>query len=762
MISLGDAIGYLTLDTSGLSDGLSSAVRDLREFRQNAEDSGSRVTALSSTFGKVGSTLTTTLTLPLVGAGAAFVNYASDMENALTKIQTQTGSTTEEMEAYEQSLKNIYSGGYGESFEDVADAISEVSKQMDSLDSEGIESATQDALVLRDAFEYDVSESVRAADTLMTNFGVTSEEAFNLIATGAQNGLDYSGELLDSINEYSVQFKKVGMDADDMFNLFQIGMESGSFNLDKLGDAVKEFSIRVIDASDTTNEGLQMIGLDVDETVSKFEQGGDAAREAFMQVIDGLEAMESPFEQSIAGVDLFGTMWEDLGPEVVLSFNDITDAAYATSDAIGAMDTAQTETLSGAVTRLKNNFQILAAELGESIAPIVGRIADAFASLAQKFSGLSDGTQRFIVIIGSIAAAVGPVLIIVGKVITAVQTLIPVIQTIVTVITKINPIIAIITTAVGLLFAAWNTNFMGIQEKTQQVFTFLQGLFQSFISIIQTVWTTFVNALQTIWSGIWDSIVLIFNTIKDNILLVLDTFIAIFTGDWSTAWENIKLIFQNTWNMIKGVAENIWNIIKSLFGDFLNSLVSALKSIGSSLLSAAESAFNAIKEGFQTVWEAITGWFSKAVEDPVGAVEDLGSALFNAGKAAFNKLWDGFKAVWNKITGWVEDIFGWISDKFSAIRDKAAGIREESNNARSADTNGSYAVGLSYVPYNGFVAKLHEGERILTKQEAQDYNSRRISSGGDTYNFYSQAKLTPAEAAREMKKAKRELMLGFY
>ena len=57
-----------------------------------------------------------------------------------------------------------------------------------------------------------------------------------LIAAGAQNGLDYSGELLDSISEYSVQFAKVGLDANDMFNIFQKGAESGAFNLDKVGD----------------------------------------------------------------------------------------------------------------------------------------------------------------------------------------------------------------------------------------------------------------------------------------------------------------------------------------------------------------------------------------------------------------------------------------------------------------------------------------------------------------------------------------------
>ena len=77
----------------------------------------------------------------------------------------------------------------------------------------------------------------------------------DLIAAGAQNGLDYSGELLDSISEYSVQFAKLGLDADDMFKIFQKGADTGAFNLDKVGDAVKELSIRVVDGSDTTAEG---------------------------------------------------------------------------------------------------------------------------------------------------------------------------------------------------------------------------------------------------------------------------------------------------------------------------------------------------------------------------------------------------------------------------------------------------------------------------------------------------------------------------
>lgn len=129
---------------------------------------------------------------------------------------------------------------------------------------------------------------------MMDNFGISGEEAMNLIASGAQNGLDYSGELLDSISEYSVQFGKMGLDAEDMFAIFQKGAESGAFNLDKVGDAVKEMSIRVVDGSDTTREGFELIGLNADEMSAKFAAGGEMAKEAFNETIDALAAMEDP------------------------------------------------------------------------------------------------------------------------------------------------------------------------------------------------------------------------------------------------------------------------------------------------------------------------------------------------------------------------------------------------------------------------------------------------------------------------------------
>lgn len=174
------------------------------------------------------------------GMGALAVGAANDMQGAMNSFIAETGKSREETKRYQGILENIYANNYGESFEDIASAMAEVRTQIgpvvDAWDDTAIQGFTESAFALRDTFGYDITESVRAANTMMEQFGMDGQDAFDLIATGAQNGLDYSGELLDSINEYSVQFAKMGLYGEDMFAIFQKGADSGAFNLDKVGE----------------------------------------------------------------------------------------------------------------------------------------------------------------------------------------------------------------------------------------------------------------------------------------------------------------------------------------------------------------------------------------------------------------------------------------------------------------------------------------------------------------------------------------------
>ena len=317
--------------------------------------------AASKTGDAIGKALSAGFKVGVAAAGAfttALVKIGTEYQAATGQISAATGATGAELESLQGVMENVYGNNYGDSMADVADAVATVSQQMKGLSDGELQSVTEGAFALRDVFQYDVAESVRAANALVNNFGISGDDAMNLIAAGSQNGLDFSGELLDTISEYSVQFAKVGIDADQMFQIMQAGADSGAWNLDKVGDAIKEMSIRVVDGSDTTAAGFQAIGMDADIMAQKFAAGGETAQQAFQETIQALAGMEDPVQQNIAGVNLFGTMWEDLGPEVVAQLASITDEAYAAGDELQKMQEVKYDNLGDALKGLGRQLEV--------------------------------------------------------------------------------------------------------------------------------------------------------------------------------------------------------------------------------------------------------------------------------------------------------------------------------------------------------------------------------------------------------------------
>lgn len=350
----------------------------------------------------------------VVAGGAVLTNSAMNLEDALAKYISSTNVAEDETEKYKKVLEDIYKNNYGENYEDIANSMSQVSMQLKDLDSADLQNITEKSLALRDLYGYEVSESIRSVKTLMDNFNISSDEAFNLLAEGKKQGLDFSNELLDNVNEYSVQFEKLGFTAEDMFNIFKTGSDNGAFNLDKIGDAIKEFSIRAIDGSETTIEGFQKIGLNADEMAEKFANGGEEAKEAFIEVVKRLAKMDDKVEQSLAGVDLFGTMWEDLGPTVISSFSEMDNGISKSSDSMQkSIDELYNTTKKKAEKQLKR-LQSLGADFGEEMLPVLEDLIDMAEGFIKKLEGMSDEEKENIVKIGLLVAAAGPLVKIMG------------------------------------------------------------------------------------------------------------------------------------------------------------------------------------------------------------------------------------------------------------------------------------------------------------------------------------------------------------
>ena len=222
-----------------LISGANDAKNAVDDLGDSAEESGKDAEKASDGFTVMKGAISSLVADGIKSAVSAFGELIVAQDKASSAFQAQTGASAAEMEKWNEQMQDLYANNYGEDLQDIADSMAQVARSTQETDPDKIKDLTRNAIALRDTVGYEVNESIRAAKALMTNFGVSGDEAFTLIAQGAQDGLDYSDELIDSINEYSVQFKKVGLDADDMVVIFAEGAKAGAWNLDKVGDAVK-------------------------------------------------------------------------------------------------------------------------------------------------------------------------------------------------------------------------------------------------------------------------------------------------------------------------------------------------------------------------------------------------------------------------------------------------------------------------------------------------------------------------------------------
>lgn len=577
-----------------------------------------------ATIQKAANKVSTVMTagLAAMGTGAiAATKYLTDLggewQTATNQVAAATGAAGAELENLRDVMENVYADNFGEDVADVADAVALVNRNMANLDQNGLTAATEGALALRDAFEYDVEESTRAAEAIRKNFGASAEDAFSLIAAGAQNGLDYSGELIDTINEYSSQFAKLGFDADGMFNILQAGADGTAWNLDKVGDAIKEFSIRAIDGSDTTVEAFTSLGYNAEELMATFAAGGEGANDAFFDVLDTIMAVDDQVERDALGVALFGTQWEDLGVEAMEAMANASQAAYDTGDALEQINQVKYNDLDSAIQgigrqievallpaadamyqSLMSNMPEISAAI-EEVSPVVAEIAEDFAdwaggAISEGLPVLADGIKDFADWAGKAYEKAKPFLNFLwehkGTVLAIAAGL-----------RILGPAIGAVTTAMNAFKTA--KTFMALLQSSGKI-TQITGAFQKFgsvlmgplgviiaiaaaIALLYKNWDTvkawlvnFGNTVNQIWTnfsnmvgnaitaigqkfpllgaylqGWWESIQAAVDNVKAIFQNIIDFISNVFSGNWSAAWQNIVNILGNLFGMIVNLAK---------------------------------------------------------------------------------------------------------------------------------------------------------------------------------------------------------------
>lgn len=188
---------------------------------------------------------------------------------------------------------------------------------------------------ISDVLEEDVKPTATAVATLLrTGLVQSADQAYDLLATGAREGLNRNEDLLDTLTEYPVVLRKLGLSGADSLGLINQGLKAGARNTDVLADALKEFQIRATDGSDSSRSGFERLGLDATDMTARIARGGADARAGLDEVLRKLREMEDPVQRNAAAVELFGSKAEDLG-DALFSL-DLSTAAEQLGQVNGA------------------------------------------------------------------------------------------------------------------------------------------------------------------------------------------------------------------------------------------------------------------------------------------------------------------------------------------------------------------------------------------------------------------------------------------
>ncbi|UOQ85696.1 phage tail tape measure protein [Gracilibacillus salinarum] len=382
------------------------------------DSAGNKMQAFGDRVSGVGNVMSTTLTPAVLGAGAAMGVVASSYEDSAVKIQNSLGLTAEEAKELTDISRNIYKNGFGESAEEIDHALLQTKQNIRDLNNEDLERITEKAFLLADTFESDVNEVTRAGNNVMKGFGIEADEAFDLMARGAQNGLNFSNEMFDNLSEYSTLFANMGYSAEEYFELLQKGTDAGVYNLDYINDVMKEFQIRIKDGSKTTTDAMGELSESTQEVWEQFEDGDKTVKDMSNAVLKELEGMDDQVAANQIGVELFGTKWEDLESTAMYSMSEIGEGI---EDVDGTMD----DMTKNAEQSILKQWKATWREAKEVLLPVgdtlldftrdvLPDVKDGIEDVTDWFEELDDEGKKNIVMLGGIAAAAGPVLSVVG------------------------------------------------------------------------------------------------------------------------------------------------------------------------------------------------------------------------------------------------------------------------------------------------------------------------------------------------------------
>lgn len=515
-ISVGQAIGYLDLDTSGFRRGFKSALQDLRAFNDDSASATTKLGALGSAFTSVGSSMTKNLTIPIAGAGVAVTGVAAKFESAMSEVQAISGASGDDLQRLTDKAQEM---GATAKFSASESAAALKYMAMAGWDTEAMLNGINGVMQLAAASGEDLASTSDIVTDAMTAFGLSADQSTRFADVLAQtaNRSNTSVALMGETFKYVAPVAgALGYSIEDTSVAIGLMANSG-IKGSQAGTSLKNVLTNLAKPTDQVQSYMDKLNISmVDQAgnVKPLNQLLNEMRDSFADLTD---AEKAEYAAGIAGKEGMSGLLAIVNASQS-DFDKLTEAINNSSGAAQNVADVMMDNLGGQLTILKSTLEGIAISFGNILLPAVKSVVEALQNFLNWLNGLTDGQKQLVVTIAAVVAAIGPVLLIVGKLITAVTSIIKVVNMLKPAFAALNAVMAanpvmMVVMAIGALVAALVT----LYNKNEAFRDFVNSAWAQIKEVIGGVVDAIVNFFTVTIPGAIDAVIGWFQNLVDNI-----------------------------------------------------------------------------------------------------------------------------------------------------------------------------------------------------------------------------------------------------
>lgn len=694
------------------------------QLGQKFTDLGPKFTSVGESMKNIGRSMSLNVTAPIVAGFGAAVKASVDYESAFAGVRKTVNASEKDYKRLSDGIINM-----SKKLPVAATEIAEVAESAGQLGikKKNILGFTKTIIDLGEATnmtrEQAATEFARFANIVDMPQKSFSRLGSSVVALG-NNMATTESEIMTMSMRIAAQGKLVGMTESDITAL-SATMSSLGVEAEAGGTAMTTVLKKIDKAVDEGGQSLQAFaeasGLSAREFKAQWEKDPVKALQSFISGLASSKKEGKNLSELLGDLGIKGVREADTilrmanNHELLGEAINISGKAWKENTALSDEANQRYKTMSSKLKVLKNNFIAFGISIGNAIAPFVIKVSDMLTGLFKKMSEMPDGFKVAIAVVGTFAAALGPLILTMGMFTASIGSITTTLGPVMTGIAKAGGVMNFLGTKapfaakgltlvggafkfmlgpIGLGIAAVvaiGTAFVVAYKKSETFRNIVHAVIDPVIGAFKNLWNVakeVFNALKNLFSGnalptvdLLSKIMPKATAIKvtATLMQIRQTFIDAFNAIWqfgqdigrklgqfwnqngdtimqalSNIWDTVVNVFTEVKNFLWPILQELGNVIKNVFS---NIIVPAIK-IGMKVIwTVMKFVWPLVKTLIVDTWNNIKGIVNGALDIILGVVKVF-SGIFSG---QWGQVWSGVKQifsgaltfVWNLIQLWL-------------------------------------------------------------------------------------------------------------